>query len=171
MWCVFITQITSSVGLGDGRVKNRVSFIDFYFDLRIVRPQVSRLSKDQAVDVRDAFAKGIYGRLFIWIVHKVNNAVQKSSQTKTSSIGVLDIFGFENFSTNRCADPDENFSIFLEFKSIKPCSSDAIKPGGSVVKTSPTSEPKTRLLLRGGALTEGKINSISISILIGFLFT
>jgi myosin-7 len=51
--------------------------------------------------VRDAFAKGIYGRLFIWIVNKLNNAVKKSTGVKTSSIGVLDIFGFENFTVNR----------------------------------------------------------------------
>ncbi|XP_046447605.1 myosin-VIIa-like isoform X1 [Daphnia pulex] len=61
---------------------------------------VSRLSKVQAVDVRDAFAKGIYGRLFIWIVTKLNCAIRKSDEMDTSSIGVLDIFGFENFSIN-----------------------------------------------------------------------
>jgi myosin-7 len=55
----------------------------------------------QAVDVRDAFAKGIYGRLFIWIVTKLNCAIRKSDEMDTSSIGVLDIFGFENFSINR----------------------------------------------------------------------
>uniref|UniRef100_A0A0P6FXT3 Unconventional myosin-X n=1 Tax=Daphnia magna TaxID=35525 RepID=A0A0P6FXT3_9CRUS len=61
---------------------------------------VSRLSKVQALDVRDAFAKGIYGRLFIWIVNKLNCAIRKSDEMDTSSIGVLDIFGFENFSVN-----------------------------------------------------------------------
>jgi len=61
---------------------------------------VSRLSKDQSIDVRDAFAKGIYGRLFIWIVKKLNSAVHKSDDIDTSSIGVLDIFGFENFYVN-----------------------------------------------------------------------
>lgn len=27
------------------------------------------------MDVRDAFVKGIYGRVFIWIVSKINQAV------------------------------------------------------------------------------------------------
>uniref|UniRef100_A0A4W6CJ42 Myosin VIIAa n=1 Tax=Lates calcarifer TaxID=8187 RepID=A0A4W6CJ42_LATCA len=62
------------------------------------------LSMDQALDVRDAFVKGIYGRLFVWIVEKINAAIYKppSSQPKVlrRSIGLLDIFGFENFAVN-----------------------------------------------------------------------
>jgi myosin-7 len=62
---------------------------------------VSNLSKDQALDVRDAFVKGIYGRLFILIVNKINNAIYKPQAASNHAIGVLDIFGFENFNTNR----------------------------------------------------------------------
>ncbi|XP_035856886.1 myosin VIIAa isoform X1 [Sander lucioperca] len=62
------------------------------------------LSMEQARDVRDAFVKGIYGRLFVWIVEKINAAIYKpaSSQLKAlrRSIGLLDIFGFENFTVN-----------------------------------------------------------------------
>uniref|UniRef100_A0A8C4EB46 Myosin VIIAa n=1 Tax=Dicentrarchus labrax TaxID=13489 RepID=A0A8C4EB46_DICLA len=63
------------------------------------------LSKEQALDVRDAFVKvPIYGRLFVWIVEKINAAIYKpaSSQPKVlrRSIGLLDIFGFENFTVN-----------------------------------------------------------------------
>ncbi|XP_033487862.2 myosin VIIAa isoform X1 [Epinephelus lanceolatus] len=63
------------------------------------------LSMEQALDVRDAFVKGIYGRLFVWIVEKINAAIYKptsSSNTKAlrRSIGLLDIFGFENFTVN-----------------------------------------------------------------------
>lgn len=50
-------------------------------------------------------AQGIYGRLFVWIVEKINAAIYKpaSSQPKAlrRSIGLLDIFGFENFTINR----------------------------------------------------------------------
>ena len=62
----------------------------------------STLAEHQSVDVRDAFVKGIYGRLFIWIVDKINAAIFKPKQTGTyrKSIGVLDIFGFENFENN-----------------------------------------------------------------------
>lgn len=61
---------------------------------------ISTLSREQSVDVRDAFVKGIYGRLFVHIVSKINNAIYKPKSTTRSAIGVLDIFGFENFQTN-----------------------------------------------------------------------
>uniref|UniRef100_A0A8D0BRY8 Myosin VIIA n=1 Tax=Salvator merianae TaxID=96440 RepID=A0A8D0BRY8_SALMN len=62
------------------------------------------LSMEQALDVRDAFVKGIYGRLFVWIVEKINAAIYRppSHEHKNvrRSIGLLDIFGFENFAVN-----------------------------------------------------------------------
>ena len=38
---------------------------------------VTPLSAEQAHDVRDAFVKGIYGRVFIWIVNKINEVIYK----------------------------------------------------------------------------------------------
>uniref|UniRef100_A0A665TIV3 Myosin VIIAa n=1 Tax=Echeneis naucrates TaxID=173247 RepID=A0A665TIV3_ECHNA len=62
------------------------------------------LSMEQALDVRDAFVKGIYGRLFVWIVEKINAAIYKPPPSEPKalrrSIGLLDIFGFENFTVN-----------------------------------------------------------------------
>ena len=62
------------------------------------------MNKEAALDVRDAFVKGIYGRMFVWIVDKINKAIYKPKQSSgyyRKSIGVLDIFGFENFGKNR----------------------------------------------------------------------
>lgn len=61
---------------------------------------ISRLNGQQAIDARDALAKAIYGKLFIHIVRRVNDAIYKPSQSKRTSIGILDIFGFENFESN-----------------------------------------------------------------------
>ena len=64
---------------------------------------VSTLNMGQSRDVRDAFAKGIYGRLFVYIVKKINAAIFKpdlKDARDRSKIGVLDIFGFENFESN-----------------------------------------------------------------------
>ncbi|KAJ7426105.1 hypothetical protein WISP_19047 [Willisornis vidua] len=72
----------------------------------IVRGEsVSRpLNVAQAADGRDAFVKGIYGRIFLWIVNKINSAIfnpaSEKHKDRRQSIGLLDIFGFENFSNN-----------------------------------------------------------------------
>ncbi|XP_035997446.1 unconventional myosin-VIIb [Fundulus heteroclitus] len=61
------------------------------------------LNAGQALDGRDAFVKAIYGRLFIWVVDKINAAVYKQPEDEKDvrqSIGLLDIFGFENFNNN-----------------------------------------------------------------------
>uniref|UniRef100_A0A8C3UCY4 Myosin VIIA n=1 Tax=Catharus ustulatus TaxID=91951 RepID=A0A8C3UCY4_CATUS len=51
-----------------------------------------------------ALYSGIYGRLFVWIVEKINAAIYRppSQELKSirRSIGLLDIFGFENFTVN-----------------------------------------------------------------------
>ncbi|XP_015243373.1 PREDICTED: unconventional myosin-VIIa-like [Cyprinodon variegatus] len=48
--------------------------------------------------------EGIYGRLFVWIVDKINAAIYRPPTCESSvirrSIGLLDIFGFENFIVN-----------------------------------------------------------------------
>ncbi|CAJ0605304.1 unnamed protein product [Cylicocyclus nassatus] len=63
---------------------------------------VVRLSSRAAVDARDALAKGIYGRLFDYILTRINDAIYKprNDPKNRHSIGILDIFGFENFGMN-----------------------------------------------------------------------
>ncbi|MBN3325575.1 MYO7A protein, partial [Atractosteus spatula] len=69
------------------------------------RESVSKpLSCEQAVDGKDAFVKAIYSRLFVWIVNKINSAIYTAPAADPNhvrrSIGLLDIFGFENFNNN-----------------------------------------------------------------------
>ncbi|XP_016431606.1 myosin-IIIa [Sinocyclocheilus rhinocerous] len=59
---------------------------------------------EKAIEVRDAMGKAIYGRLFSWIVNRINSLLKPDSQSgeedKGLNIGILDIFGFENFKRN-----------------------------------------------------------------------
>uniref|UniRef100_A0A8C8AS48 Myosin IXA n=1 Tax=Otus sunia TaxID=257818 RepID=A0A8C8AS48_9STRI len=58
----------------------------------------------EAVTVRNSMAKSLYSALFDWIVFRINHALLNSKDmeesTKTLSIGVLDIFGFEDYENN-----------------------------------------------------------------------
>ncbi|KAK5849943.1 hypothetical protein PBY51_014237 [Eleginops maclovinus] len=66
----------------------------------IVRPN----TVEKAAEVRDAMGKALYGRLFSWIVNRINALLRPDSQLgeddKGLNIGILDIFGFENFKKN-----------------------------------------------------------------------
>ncbi|XP_058879175.1 myosin-IIIa-like isoform X2 [Acipenser ruthenus] len=59
---------------------------------------------EKAGEVRDAMAKALYGRLFSWIVNRINSLLKPdtllSEEDKGLNIGLLDIFGFENFKRN-----------------------------------------------------------------------
>ncbi|XP_065183961.1 unconventional myosin-Ia-like [Sycon ciliatum] len=58
------------------------------------------LSVEKAMFARDALAKALYGRMFNWLVHRVNNSIKVTAAGKRKSIGVLDIYGFEIFKLN-----------------------------------------------------------------------
>ncbi|XP_029314001.1 LOW QUALITY PROTEIN: myosin-IIIa [Cottoperca gobio] len=66
----------------------------------IVRPN----TVEKAAEVRDAMGKALYGRLFSWIVNRINALLRPDSHLgeddKGLNIGILDIFGFENFKKN-----------------------------------------------------------------------
>ncbi|XP_060910412.1 myosin-IIIb isoform X5 [Labrus mixtus] len=59
---------------------------------------------DKATDVRDAMSKALYGRLFSWIVNRINSLLQPDMNICAAesgmNVGILDIFGFENFTKN-----------------------------------------------------------------------
>ncbi|XP_054196606.1 myosin-IIIb isoform X6 [Homo sapiens] len=59
---------------------------------------------DRAADVRDAMSKALYGRLFSWIVNRINTLLQPDENICSAgggmNVGILDIFGFENFQRN-----------------------------------------------------------------------
>ncbi|XP_030620550.1 unconventional myosin-IXAa [Chanos chanos] len=58
----------------------------------------------EAGTVRDSMAKSLYSALFDWIVFRINHALLNNRDleepAKILSIGVLDIFGFEDYENN-----------------------------------------------------------------------
>ncbi|XP_029431738.1 LOW QUALITY PROTEIN: unconventional myosin-IXa [Rhinatrema bivittatum] len=58
----------------------------------------------EAVTVRDSHGQILYSALFEWIVFRINHALLNTKDLeeniKTLSIGVLDIFGFEDYENN-----------------------------------------------------------------------
>lgn len=62
---------------------------------------VKNLDPYAATVNRDALARIVYSRLFDWLVNKINSSIGQDPNSK-SLIGVLDIYGFESFKTNRC---------------------------------------------------------------------
>ncbi|KAB7503595.1 Myosin-IIIa, partial [Armadillidium nasatum] len=57
----------------------------------------------EALTTRDAMAKAMYGRLFDWVVNNINRLLSFGRFVQNRDgygVGLLDIFGFENFASN-----------------------------------------------------------------------
>ncbi|KAM9806591.1 myosin-10 isoform X1 [Syngnathus typhle] len=57
-------------------------------------------TKEQADFAVEALAKATYERLFRWLVHRINRALDRRQRQGASFIGILDIAGFEIFLLN-----------------------------------------------------------------------
>ncbi|XP_034466181.1 myosin-10 isoform X5 [Hippoglossus hippoglossus] len=57
-------------------------------------------TKEQADFAIEALAKASYERLFRWLVHRINRALDRRQRQGASFIGILDIAGFEIFQLN-----------------------------------------------------------------------
>ncbi|XP_059920731.1 myosin-10 [Gadus macrocephalus] len=57
-------------------------------------------TKEQADFAVEALAKATYERLFRWLVHRINRALDRRQRQGASFIGILDIAGFEIFQLN-----------------------------------------------------------------------
>jgi myosin-5 len=72
--------------------------------IRVVETSKDRVeaprSPSHAADAWDTLAKILYSTLFDFIVRQLNNSVAGGADQAVSTIGVLDIFGFECFAVN-----------------------------------------------------------------------
>ena len=57
------------------------------------------LKKVEAEYSRDTLSKALYSKLFDWLVRRINKSLLTVAETR-AFIGVLDIFGFEDFEKN-----------------------------------------------------------------------
>ncbi|XP_068177736.1 myosin-10 isoform X1 [Antennarius striatus] len=57
-------------------------------------------TKEQTDFAVEALAKATYERLFRWLVHRINRALDRTKRQGASFIGILDIAGFEIFQLN-----------------------------------------------------------------------
>ena len=54
----------------------------------------------QSNDKRASFCKSVYSMLFNWLFEKINSTIAVNESSAWGVIGVLDIYGFENFDHN-----------------------------------------------------------------------
>lgn len=59
------------------------------------------LNAEAAQEACDALAKEVYQKAFLWLVSTINKATCTDETKEFGTIGLLDIFGFESFDTNR----------------------------------------------------------------------
>lgn len=91
-----------------------------------------------AVATRDSIAKYVYSGLFTYIVNRINDAISVEVHKDVSTIGILDIFGFENFQTNSLEQLCINYAneklqhYFLDFLTVKEM--EEYKTGGITIQ-------------------------------------
>mgnify|MGYP001134552380 CR=1 FL=1 len=61
----------------------------------------SPLTVERAVNARDTVSKALYAYIFRYLVDTINSLTTVGEHVRSYFIGVLDIFGFENFDVNR----------------------------------------------------------------------
>ncbi|KAJ3065284.1 cytochrome c oxidase subunit 1, partial [Podochytrium sp. JEL0797] len=93
-----IRSISTLLGVNEGNL-NKV----MCFKKLVVRSETTMvpLKPSQATDNRDSIAKNLYSNLFRVLLELINSTLQATADKEIQNyIGVLDIFGFEDFTVN-----------------------------------------------------------------------
>jgi myosin heavy subunit len=61
---------------------------------------ISKRNAKDALATRDAWCKGVYGKLFGFLIDNANRSLMTGAAAGDCIIGILDIFGFEVFKLN-----------------------------------------------------------------------
>ena len=61
---------------------------------------VTDLSAREAASSRDSLCRAMYGRLFTWLVNRINEAIKMRTPRKHKTVSILDLFGFESTDAN-----------------------------------------------------------------------
>ena len=64
------------------------------------KPIVTYMNIQQCADIRDSLCKSLYNQLFTYCIQLINTQLYVPVKHSMGSIGLLDIFGFENFTQN-----------------------------------------------------------------------
>ena len=91
----YLTSATDQWGVGPDNLS--FEFTTLTLETR-EGPVMAKLNSVKAIDARDAVCKALYDQVFGWEVEKINR--NTDSGTGENYIGLLDIFGFEDFEYN-----------------------------------------------------------------------
>ena len=93
---VAVAGASGSLGLADRALQERL--MNRSIKAGAEESVVVALPADEAANARDALAKYVYGKLFDWLVARINQSVPGTGAD--AFIGILDISGFEIFEEN-----------------------------------------------------------------------
>ena len=73
-------------------------------NMKVMKKNIEKkITFDDAVTNRDSMAKGLYENLFLWFGSRINAELYQTEEQSLQNIlfiGILDVFGFENFYVN-----------------------------------------------------------------------
>ena len=90
----YLDRVLTLLGLSEGEMKGALCYKKITADASQV------ITPTQCEGVKDALAKDLFNSLFNWMVIKLNVSLIPEESKKMPSVGLLDIFGFEDFVIN-----------------------------------------------------------------------